>query len=118
MFTCSRILDALYKPEGQLTGPLAWWPEQPDFPISEFVAIILLGRVRLGSNRSIENARELTSAVCDVPAAQPNHWVNTGRPPVCTMTAVGSGSAVSDVSLLMTRSPLPTKRSVSPMYDV
>ena len=43
------------------------------------------------------------------------YWVNIGRPPVCTMSEVGSGSAVSEVSLLMTRSPLPTKRSVSPM---
>ena len=43
------------------------------------------------------------------------YCVNIGRPPVCTMSEVGSGSAVSDVSLLMTRSPLPTKRNVSPM---
>ena len=43
------------------------------------------------------------------------YWVNIGRPPVCTMSEVGRGSAVSDVSLLMTRSPLPTNRKVSPM---
>ena len=80
------------------------WRRECDWDptVSEFVAIILLGRVRLGSNRRVEITREPASAVGDVSPALARLLGLSGRGQL-VVVCVACGAGDSAPALISSR---------------